>query len=332
MHPQARRWWSERTFPGDRWEADAVRAARAASGATVAVVLPALDEQETVGEIVAAIRHSLADVVDDLVVLDSGSTDRTAVVAAAAGARVVAREDVFADVPVVPGKGEAMWRALAATDSDLVVFIDADLRSFRPDYVTALLGPLLDDPDTVLVKAMYDRPLTDGGGAPAGGAGGRVTELVARPLLNLHWPALAGLAQPLAGEYAARRTFLERVPFACGYGVDLGLVLDAAALYGLDSIAQVDLGVRVHRHHDELRLGRMAAEIWQAALDRLDPQGRLRRASGGLGTTLTQFVYVDGESIPMTYDVGALSRPPLMTMADYVASRSMPSRRADRAR
>jgi glucosyl-3-phosphoglycerate synthase len=332
MHPRARQWWSARTFPGGRWAYPDLVAAKAASGVSVAVVLPALDEQDTVGAIVGAVRSDLPALVDDLVVLDSGSTDATARLAAAAGARVVAREDVFPDVPVVPGKGEAMWRAVAATTADIVVFIDADLHSFRPDYVTGLLGPLLDDPTTMLVKAMYERPLVDDDGAHRVGAGGRVTELVARPLLNLHWPTLAGLAQPLAGEYAARREFLERVPFACGYGVDLGLVLDAASIYGLDAIAQVDLGVRVHRHHDELRLGRMAAEIWQAALDRLDPEGRLRRASGGLGTTLTQFASVDGAMGPVTYDVGALSRPPLMTMDDYVASRSMPSRRADRAR
>ena len=178
-------------------------------------------------------------------------------------------------VPSVPGKGEALWRSLAATTGDIVVFVDADLLAFHSDYVTGLIGPLLTDPSVHFVKAMYDRPLADGAVVHAGG-GGRVTELVARPLLNLHWPQLAGFVQPLAGEYAARRHLLERLPFATGYGVEIGLLIDALNTAGLDAMAQVDLGERRHRHHDDLRLGRMAAEIWQTALARLHHDGDLQ--------------------------------------------------------
>lgn len=324
MRADVARWFARSTSTAADWPIDRLLAAKA--GTRVAVVLPALDEQATVGAIVTAIRTSLVDdpaarLVDDLVVLDSGSTDATAAVAAAAGARVVARDTVFPRIPAVPGKGEAMWRAVAATDADVLVFIDADLRSFTASYVTGLLGPILTDPGVSLVKAMYERPLVDGEHVVAAG-GGRVTELVARPLLNLHWPSLAGIAQPLGGEYAARRDLLERLPFPCGYGVEFALLVDTLATAGLDAIAQVDLGVRIHRHHDERRLGLMAGEIWQTALDRLDPDGRVRRAHGTpLGTSIVQVERGPDGFALVERDLAALVRPPLVTVPEYAGAR-----------
>jgi glucosyl-3-phosphoglycerate synthase len=318
VHPQARSWWDRRTFTESEFSLDALLAAK--GDQRVTVISPALDEEATVGDIVTDIRSHLmtsaVPLVDDLVVVDSGSTDATARIAADAGARVIARETVFADIPVLPGKGEAMWRALAATEGDLVVFIDADLLSFTHHYITGLLGPLLTDADIHLVKAVYERPLIDGERTvPAGG--GRVTELVARPLLNTHWPHLAGVVQPLAGEYAGRRTLLESLPFATGYGVEFALLVDTDAAMGADAIAQVDLGVRLHRHHDEQRLGRMAAEIWATALSRLDPDGRIRRNHAGDtdGTnTLVQFTH-DAQGLhPVEYPITTTERPPLRTM------------------
>ena len=286
---------------------------------SVSVVLPALNEAATVGAIVGSIRRNLMDVdrplVDELVVLDSGSTDATAEVAARAGAVVVHRDDVLPELPSVPGKGEALWRSLAVTTGDLVVFVDADLLAFEPTFITGLLGPLLTEGSTDLVKATYDRPLADGTRVHPGG-GGRVTELVARPLLNLHWPQLAGFVQPLAGEYAARRTLLERLPFPTGYGVEIGLLIDALDRVGLNALAQVDLGERRHRHHDDQKLGRMAAEIWQTAFARLpDP-----RSGRDIEPTLTQFVRDGDESIPISHDVTALERPPMVNVADYLRS------------
>jgi glucosyl-3-phosphoglycerate synthase len=289
----------------------------AAKGSTtVSVVLPALNEASTIVAIVDAVRRDLMDVpsplVDELVVIDSGSTDATAAVAERAGAQVVHLDQVLTDVPSVTGKGEALWRSLAATSGDLVVFVDADLLSFDSSYVTGLLGPLLTDPSVSFVKAMYERPLDVGAVIhPAGG--GRVTELVARPLLNLHWPQLAGFVQPLAGEYSARRSLLEQLPFATGYGVELALLIDTERLVGLDAMAQVDLGERRHRHHDDQRLGRMATEIWQTALDRLHRDAD----STHLAATLTQFERSsDGASgfRPVTHDVTALERPPIATL------------------
>ena len=323
MRPAVSAWFDRRTSTASDWSAEALVAAKNEAGITVSVVLPALNEQETVGSIVATIRRELMDadhpLVDELVVIDSDSHDATARVARAAGARIVGRDDVLPRLPAVPGKGEAMWRSLAATSGDVVVFIDADLRSFTSAYVVGLLGPLLTDPTVSLVKAMYERPY-DSGSTLVHAGGGRVTELVARPLLNLHWPELSGVVQPLAGEYAVRRALLEALPFPCGYGVEFALLVDTLELLGLDAIAQVDLGVRLHRHHDERRLGRMASEILQTAYDRLDPTGTLRRTHG-LGSTLSQFDRSDNGFEVTTHEIAGLQRPPMETIAEYAASR-----------
>lgn len=294
-------------------------AAKRATGSTVSVVLPALDEEATVGGIVAAIRRDLMErcpLVDELVVVDSGSTDGTARAAAGAGARVVHRDAILPRLPAEPGKGEVLWRSLLVTEGDIVCFIDADLREFSSDFVSGIVGPLLTDPGVAFVKAMYDRPLdTDTVSIAAGG--GRVTELVARPLLNLHWPLLAGFVQPLGGEYAARRSLLERLPFATGYGVELGLLVDALELAGLDALAQVDVGVRHHRHQDAQALGRMAATIYRTALDRLARTDRLKAGDDLVTPRLTQFTRTSEGFAPSTVGIPGLDRPPVVTLPEY---------------
>ncbi|GAA0332697.1 glucosyl-3-phosphoglycerate synthase [Streptomyces blastmyceticus] len=307
------RWLDRRSWSvGDR-PLDQLLAAKRDTGTTVGVVLPALNEEATVGDIVTTIRRELmtdaVPLVDELVVLDSGSTDRTAEAAAAAGARVVHRDSVLPRLPALPGKGEVLWRSLLATSGDVVCFVDADLRDFSADFVTGIVGPLLTDPGVQFVKAMYDRPLGE-----VAGQGGRVTELVARPLLNLHWPQLAGFVQPLGGEYAARRSLLERLPFPVGYGVELGLLVDALHTVGLDALAQVDVGVRVHRHQDGRALGRMAAAIYRTA--------QLRLARGHLvRPVLTQFERTESGFAPRTYAVDTEERPPMAEIPEYVARR-----------
>jgi len=313
-----RGWMGRRCSGLGEWSLSRLLAAKAGSGLSVSVVLPALNEEGTVGEIVAAIRAELvvgAPLVDEVVVVDSGSSDRTVEVAGLAGARVVRRDEVLPGVPVVPGKGEVLWRSLFVTGGDVVCFVDADLRRFDAGVVRGVLGPLLTDSSVELVKAAYDRPLLDGGGVLPGG-GGRVTELVARPLLNLHWPELAGFVQPLAGEYAARRGLLERLAFPCGYGVELGLLVDALDVVGLDGLAQVDVGSRFHRHQGDAALGVMASEIWQAALVRLERSGRW---VGGVpvGAGLTQFHRRDGGFRARRVEVAALERPAAVGFAEY---------------
>ena len=324
MRPDVERWLQRRTSSAADWPVERLLAAKGST--RVSVVLPALDEEDTVGGIVAAIASAFLapaggnGLVDELVVLDSGSSDATARRAAAAGATVVHRDDVLPRWPALPGKGEALWRSLAATDGDVLVFVDADLRSFNPSYVTGLLGPLLTDRSVHMVKGLYERPFADADGDVQPSGGGRVTELVARPLLNLHWPELAGVVQPLAGEYAARRSLLVSLPFPSGYGVELALLVDTLASLGLDAIAQVDLGVRVHRHQPDARLSLMASEIMQVALSRLERSGRLRH-TGGLNPTLAQFERVGADLRVRTHDVELVERPPMVTLPEYVAAR-----------
>lgn len=313
MLQDVERWLDTRSWSATDRPLHQIMAAKQRTGQTVSVVLPALNEEETVGDIVAVIRHDLmrqVPLVDELVVVDSGSTDRTSEVAAAAGATVVHRDAILPRLPALPGKGEVLWRSLLVTRGDVVCFVDADLRDFSSDFVSGIVGPLLTDPDVALVKGMYDRPL-----GAAAGQGGRVTELMARPLLNMHWPRLAGFVQPLGGEYAARRSLLEQLPFPVGYGVELGMLVDALHLVGLDALAQVDLGVRKHRHQDGQALGRMAAAIYRTAQLRL-ARGHLIRPS------LTQFERgVDGFE-PRTYSVDTEERPPMAEIAEYRARRA----------
>jgi glucosyl-3-phosphoglycerate synthase len=318
---EVERWLSTRSWSVTDRPLHQILAAKQRAGQSVSVVLPALNEEETVGDIVAIIRHDLMQqvpLVDEIVVVDSGSTDRTSEVAAAAGATVVHRDEILPRIPAVPGKGEVLWRSLLVTRGDIVCFVDADLREFSSDFVTGIVGPLLTEPGVDLVKAMYDRPLTvsDGhaSGTMAAGQGGRVTELMARPLLNMHWPQLAGFVQPLGGEYAARRSLLEQLPFPVGYGVELGMLVDALHLVGLDALAQVDVGVRKHRHQDGQALGRMSAAIYRTAQLRL-ARGHLVRPS------LTQFERGQDGFEPRTYSVDTEERPPMAEIAEYAARR-----------
>ncbi|GAB3390030.1 glucosyl-3-phosphoglycerate synthase [Amycolatopsis echigonensis] len=290
-------WFHRRTWQEPGWSAADIVAAK--RGRTVSVVLPALDEEETVGTVVASVRPLLGGVVDELVVVDSGSTDATVEVAAAAGARVVRREDVVPELPPRPGKGEVLWRSLAATTGDVVVFLDSDLVDPDPSFVPSLLGPLLTEDGVHLVKGFYRRPLR-----LESTGGGRVTELLARPVLSALRPALGELVQPLGGEYAGTREFLESVPFAGGYGVEIGLLLDAEERYGLDGLAQVNLGVRKHRNRSLLQLGVMARQILGTALARCGmPSAEAAR--------FTQFVQVSGEWVPGVTEVPVTDRPPM---------------------
>ncbi|GAB3670727.1 glucosyl-3-phosphoglycerate synthase [Actinocorallia lasiicapitis] len=285
----------------------------------ISVVLPARDEQDTVGVIVSAIRRDLverAPLVDEIVVIDSRSVDDTATVASAAGAKVFAQDTVLPRLPSLSGKGEALWKSLHVTTGDLVVFVDADLLNFSSTFVTGLLGPLLSEPAVSLVKACYDRPYNGSEAAFAGG--GRVTELVARPLINMHWPQLAGVVQPLSGEYAGRRALLERLPFVTGYGVELGLLLDAVGMAGLDALAQVDLGVRVHSHNSTEALGAMASQIMQTAWTRLDRQGLMLSLSQP-ASELTQFHRSPSGYAPADRDASVGERPPMIQIPEYAS-------------
>ena len=252
-----------RTLEGSAFASAPLVAAKA--GRTISVLIPSRDEERTVGAVVRAVRepHVLdaggSGLVDEVLVIDDGSSDTTAAAARSAGARVVR-------LATGGGKGQAMRAGLEASFGDLVVFLDADVENTSPTFVSGLVGPLLVHDDVTLVKGFYRRPLY---GAPSGG--GRVTELVARPLIELCFPELAGVRQPLAGETAAPRWVLEKVQFANGYGVELGLLIDVARRFGVGSLAQVDLGVRIHRNRPLDQLRPQAVDVLRSALDRLEP-------------------------------------------------------------
>jgi glucosyl-3-phosphoglycerate synthase len=317
MRREVSEWLRRRTYRASSYCASRLVEAKRADACSVSVVLPARNEEATVGEIVDAVRRAFVErvaLVDDLVVMNSGSTDRTARVAADAGARVVHVDDVLPRFGHVAGKGEALWKSLYATDGDLVVFLDADVRAFDPRFVLGLLGPLLTNQAVGYVKGLYDRPVTTSEGlAPTGG--GRVTELAARPLLGALWPHLSGFVQPLSGEYAGRRELLEQVPFVSHYGVELGLLIDLAELAGMDALAQVDLGTRQHSHQTDAALGRMAAQILQTALARC-PSLQVP------GDELLQFVRAGRDVEGVSWDVGGLERPPMVTVPEYRARRA----------
>jgi glucosyl-3-phosphoglycerate synthase len=270
MDPRAADWFARRTTAADDWSLDALLEAK--GDGRVSVVVPARNEETTIAEVVTRIRADLTGLVDELVVVDSLSSDRTAERAGEAGATVHSVGDIRPDLGIQKGKGEALWKSLFVTKGDLLVFIDADLTEWGSHFVTGLLGPLLTDPGTSLVKGFYDR-VADLDGVQST-EGGRVTELVARPLISLRWPELAGVVQPLAGEWAVRRSLFAEIAVPVGYGVEFATLLAALDRGGLDSIAQVDLGRRAHRHQSVHDLGVMAAEILAVA-DRFDGRATL---------------------------------------------------------
>ncbi len=268
-----------KTFDPIGWDLSTAMALK--GDTTVSVCIPCRNEAETIGDLVHMISDALVGtLVDELIVLDDGSIDGTAEVATEAGATVVPVDYVHFFHGSAHGKGNALWASLVASKGDIVVWCDGDLTSFTPEWIVRLVIPLLLDDQLGLVKASYERPSHLGGG-------GRTTELVARPLLSLFFPELAEMQQPLAGEYAGRRTMLESIPFATGWGVEIGLLIDMYQQFGIDSLGQVDLGVRLHRHHKLETLAIQAAEVAATLLSRVpdapvlaEAVPTLRRKSG----------------------------------------------------
>jgi glucosyl-3-phosphoglycerate synthase len=298
-------WLARRSYDADAFPLERLLGAKRAT--RVSVVLPAREVAATIGPTVARlVPLREAGLLDELLVIDAASADGSAAIAADAGATVVQESTLLAEHGPARGKGDALWRAVHATRGDVVAFVDADSADFDPRYVLGLLGPLLTDDEVAFVKGAYRRPLTVGGEVVPEG-GGRVTELLARPLLNLHVPELAGIVQPLAGEMAARRELLEALPFPVGYGVEIALLIDALRHAGLDALAQVDLGTRRNAHQPLHALSAMAYAVLVAAERRI--HGEDARAPGPLLRP-----HADGGATAL--EVAVEERPPLRQLRD----------------
>jgi glucosyl-3-phosphoglycerate synthase len=288
--------------------ASALAQAKARQGLTVSVCLPARDEEATVGAIVATIRRELMErvpLVDEVLVMDDGSIDATARVAQLAGARVCSVESVLPALPAGSGKGNALWKALFVSEGDVLCFLDADVRNFDAHFVSRLVEPLLTRPEIGMAKSYYRRPLY---GEPSGG--GRVTELMARPLLSQLFPELTQFVQPLSGEYAARREVLEAVPFVQGWGVEIGLLVDVTHRFGVEAVEQVDLGVRVHRNRSLDDLGVQAMAILVTGL---------RRAGLAHPAVVAELCRFDAELRPEHVPVEVHEHPPMLSLPAYRA-------------
>ncbi len=262
----------------------------------ISVCIPTLNEAETIGPIVSIIRDSLVrgGLVDEILVIDSGSTDATRELAAAAGAGVHLASGILPDRTNYCGKGENLWKALHVSSGDIICYVDGDISNFHPGFITGLVGPLLTDPAIDYVKAFYERPLAYGDESHSTG-GGRVSEILIRPLISLFYPELGGILQPLSGEYAARRETLESLAFPVGYGVEMAHLIDLARAGKIDRIAQTDLVKRIHRNRDDDELGSMAFAILRVVLRRLERDGKLTLAAPL--PDLYQSWSINGESI-----------------------------------
>lgn len=297
----ARRNFHHSDFAGERLAADRT--------SSVSVCLPARETATTIGAIVELLVALREDgVIDDVVVIDAASGDGTAELAAAHGATVHQEASLLPEHGPVLGKGDAMWRALSVLDGDIVCFLDSDSEMFSPHFVCGLVGPLLADPSLSFVKAAYRRPFTVGE-LSVPDAGGRVSQLTARPLLTLFYPELAAIRQPLSGEVAARRDLLERLPFAAGYAVEVAMLIDAYGAAGLDAIAQVDLDTRFNQHQELSALTEMAWQVTSAVAARLVREGRLSGVEPG-----TLLVPHGEQLIERPFEL--VERPPFASLGD----------------
>ncbi len=313
------KWFAENTFHAREFK-DLTQLVRLKEkqGLTISLGLPALNEEKTIGRIVRMVRERFMEqypLLDEIVVIDSGSTDRTVEIVERLKVPIVRHADVLPQPVPMSGKGEALWKSLYVLRGDLIAWIDTDIVNIHPRFVYGILGPLIREPHLQYVKGFYQRPLRIGRQWEARG-GGRVTELVARPLLNLFYPELSGLVQPLAGEYAGRRNALESVPFFAGYGVETGLLIDILKKYGLSAIGQVDLEERVHRNQSLLALSKMAFEIIQVVMLRVGAARGVELVDE-LNKSMKLIRYARDEFQLDVADIRACERPPMIEIPEY---------------
>ena len=318
------RWFGESNFHHAEFrDLRRLVALKEKQGVTVSLILPTLNEAATIGPIVRRARMLLMEavpLVDELLVIDSSSDDATRQIAAREGARVVQHADVLTRYGSYRGKGEALWKSLFESSGDIVVWCDTDVRNWHPRMAYGTLGPLLVEPRIQYVKGYYQRPIVEGGVLREGG-GGRVTELVARPLINLFYPDLSGFIQPLAGEYAGRRSLLETIPFFTGYAVEIGHLIDIAERAGLEALGQVDLERRIHRNQELEGLSRMSFVIIQAVMKRLEERRRARLFAEMGSTMKLPRSGADRLGLEII-ELADRERPPMIRIPEYLEKRA----------
>lgn len=314
------KWFAENTFHADEFSQlkDLVELKKQ-QGLTISLALPALNEEETVGKVIRIMKKELMQkypLLDEIVLIDSNSTDRTREIAKKEGVPVYIHQELLPDMEPRRGKGEALWKSLLVTKGDIIVWIDTDIVNIHPRFVYGIIGPLLINPQVQLVKGFYRRPLKVGQKMQAGG-GGRVTELTARPLLNLFYPELSGVVQPLSGEYAGRREALERATFYSGYGVETGLLIDIYEKFNLEAIAQVDLLERIHHNQHLEALSKMSFAIIQTVIRKLE-----KRFGGAVLEDVNRSMKMirhDSKGYSLEVEqITEYERPPMIEVPEYV--------------
>ncbi|MDC7125023.1 MAG: glucosyl-3-phosphoglycerate synthase [Spirochaetales bacterium] len=313
-------WIKNKTYHHSDFEdLDALIAEKEKKGLKISLCIPTLNEEKTIGKEVVIFRSELMSrhkLIDEFAIIDSGSEDKTREVAASFGADVYLASDILPSLEPRKGKGENLWKAIYQLKGDIIVYIDADIKNIHPRFVYGLVAPLIYNDETKYVKAFYDRPLAFSEGVRSSG-GGRVTEILVRPLFSLFFPDLAGIIQPLSGEYAVRREVLEAIPFPIGYGVETSHLIDVYAKWGLSAFAQTDLDQRVHRNQPTRDLGKMAFGILQAFLKRLEMMEMISEMPK-MQNVLKQFVAQDRDFEAVDYKIVEFERPPMNTIPEYL--------------
>mgnify|MGYP000159190298 CR=1 FL=1 len=290
-------------------------------GVKISLAFPTLNEEATIGKEVLITRGEMIDrypLLDEIVVIDSGSTDRTRQVAEQYGAKTFLASEQLTSQGNFPGKGENLWKSLYLLEGDIILWLDADIKNIHPRFIWGLIGPLLVHPEVSFCKAFYERPLTLDSGTQTGG-GGRVTEILVRPLFNLFYPDLTGFIQPLSGEYAGRRSILHQIPFSIGYGVETAMLIDIYKSRGLECMAQVDLDQRVHRNQPTVALGRMAFGILQAFFGKIQDESpdKFAQVFASLPDIMRQVRVVDEQYSLKEFNISEKERPPMISLKEY---------------
>lgn len=318
------KWFAQNTFQADEFaDLEQLVELKREQGVTISLALPALNEEATVGKVIRTVKRALMDetpLLDEIVLIDSNSTDRTRQIARKAGIPVYIHQDLLPEHGARRGKGEALWKSLFVTRGDIVAWIDTDIVNIHPRFVYGIIGPMLLNRDIQFVKGFYRRPLRVGDKLQAAG-GGRVTELTARPLINLFYPELSGVIQPLSGEYGGRRSALERCAFTSGYGVETSLLIDIYELFGLSAIAQVDLLERIHHNQTLEALSKMSFAIIQTVMRKLERHYE-RAFIADVNKTMKLIRYEAGGYYLELEEIAELERPPMIEVPEYVASRA----------